>query len=73
MARSSYIYLVCHDAPATPDGPHVVAAFTVKHEMLSWMERCTHRYKDEFNVYRTRDNPRGHAPDEKPDVTPFNE
>ena len=51
----------------------VVAAFTVKHEMLSWMERCTHRYKDEFNVYRTRDNPRGHAPDEKPDVTPFNE
>lgn len=56
MARSAYIYVVCHNAPQNPDPPHVISAFTVKHELITWMEKCTHHYKSEFLIYRIKDN-----------------
>ena len=57
MARSSYIYIVCHDAPENMDSPHVIAAFTVKHEMKTWMENSDYTPKEELHVYRVPDNP----------------
>lgn len=58
MARSRYIYVVCWDAPQNMDAPHIIAAFTVKHEMQTWLSRCTHEHRDEFAIYRVRDNDR---------------
>lgn len=53
MARSSYIYIVTH-----PDGPQpVLAAFTVKREMLCWLEDIDHPRKSEFLFQRFEDSP----------------
>jgi hypothetical protein len=41
------------------DPPHIIAAFTVKHEMKTWMEKCDRPHKDELRVYRVPDNPVG--------------
>lgn len=54
MARSSYIYIIVHAIPDA-DEP-VIAAFTVKHECLSWLEECEHPYKRQFEVRRLKDN-----------------
>ena len=51
MARSRYIYIISHDAPQNMSAPHVIAAFTVKHELITWLEKCDHHYKKEFSVY----------------------
>jgi hypothetical protein len=59
MARSIYIYVVCHNNPLNPDPPHVKAAFTVKHEMIHWLKNCDHYLKSEFVVYRMSDGDRG--------------
>jgi hypothetical protein len=50
MARSSYIYLVV-------GGIVPIAAFTVKHECLSWLERCkvASPGADSWRVFRFRD------------------
>jgi len=60
MARSSYIYIVEHPHQYASVG--FVRAFTVKHEMLSWLARYTSKEtqipKDELEVYRVRDNQR---------------
>ena len=56
MARSTCIYLVIHDVVDTTRP--VIAAFTVKHECLTWLENCDHPDKDEFVIQRFRDNPR---------------
>jgi hypothetical protein len=58
MARSVYIYVVCHDNPYNPNPPHIIAAFTVKHELQTWLEKCDHQYKSEFSVWRVKDNSR---------------
>lgn len=55
MARSTCIYLITHNAEGT-DHP-VVAAFTVKHECLTWLENCKHHSKHQFVIQRFRDNP----------------
>jgi hypothetical protein len=57
MARSTYIYVVCHNTPMNSDPPYVIAAFTVKHELETWMENCDY-YKHELTVYRLKDNDR---------------
>ena len=57
MARSHCIYLIIHNIPDADDP--VIAAFTVKHECLTWLENCDHDYKHEFVIRRFRDNPRG--------------
>lgn len=59
MARSRYIYIISHDAPQNMSAPHVIAAFTVKHELITWLEKCDHHYKKEFSVYRIIDNDKG--------------
>ena len=59
MARSHYIYLVWRGDRKFPRHfvrSHPVAAFTVKHELISWLEKCTDPYKEEFKVYRIVDN-----------------
>lgn len=56
MARSHCIYVVCHNNPLNPDPPYVIAAFTVKHELRTWLEKCDHPYKHEFTTYRVMDN-----------------
>lgn len=57
MARSTCIYLIIHNITDSHDP--VIAAFTVKHECLKWLENCNHPFKDEFIIQRFRDNPRG--------------
>ncbi len=57
MARSTCIYLIVHDV-ADAENP-VFAAFTVKHECLTWLENCKSPYKSELVIQRFRDNPRG--------------
>lgn len=56
MARSTYVYVVEKD---WDDGHEVVAAFTVKHELVRWLKRNTMQvgYKTfwEFRVKRVRD------------------
>jgi hypothetical protein len=44
MARSTYVYVILnHDIP--------VAGFTVKHEMMTWLER----HQGRFVIYRLSD------------------
>ena len=48
MARSSYIYVVlCNGLP--------VAAFTVKHEFISWAGKQTPLYLASCSAFRLRD------------------
>jgi hypothetical protein len=54
MARSTYIYVVLHPAPANM-GDHLVKAFTVKHELRAWWNHCDHPYKFEYEIWRIRD------------------
>lgn len=58
MARSSYIYVVEHAAPENTDPPHAVAAFTVKHELISWLQNVNsedHPFFNEYTIYRFKD------------------
>lgn len=56
MARSRRIYVVEHPHPVNCDPPHVVAAFTVKHELITWLSRqMDHPYYSEWNVYAVGD------------------
>lgn len=50
MARSTYVYVV-----VDTDG-NIVSAFTVKHEMQSWLNR----HKGDHRVWRVRDNDTTH-------------
>jgi hypothetical protein len=52
MARSAYIYVVT-DGPVGPP----VAAFTVKHELLTWIERQPPARPQYLNFWRLPDNP----------------
>ena len=52
MARSRYIYFVEWSWPWNEDPPHLIAAFTVKHELLSWWALHSNA---ELGVYRVRD------------------
>lgn len=49
MARSTYIYIV---EEHWDDGHRIVAAFTVKHELVTWLTRNTGR---DFRVIRVND------------------
>lgn len=49
MARSTYIYVVMDS------GDEVVAAFTVKHELLTWLSSHTN---DDYHVWRLDDGAR---------------
>lgn len=53
MARSKYVYIIFHEWSAKNP---LIAAFTVKHELLTWLEKCNHEHKEEFIVYRIPDN-----------------
>lgn len=53
MARSTYIYLVRSGGLLDNEIP--VAAFTVKHELKSWLERKTPEVRAPMHVYRIRD------------------
>lgn len=62
MARSTYVYVV-----VVLDTP--IAAFTVKHELLSWLNR--HPLKD-ARVWRVHDNTHGEPiTDISEDVLPW--
>ena len=49
MARSSYIYILMDP----DDHDEIVAAFTVKHEMVSWANKRTDI--DNYTMLRLRD------------------
>lgn len=51
MPRSSYIYVVIHPYPGC-SYRHLIAAFTVKHELVDWWKRYDGSYQDEFEVWR---------------------
>ena len=51
MARSTYIYVVM-------DGANIVSAFTVKHEMITWLGRNP----GDYVMFRVSDG--GHRPPE---------
>lgn len=51
MARSHYIYVIWYDED-------LIAAFTVKHELATWLDNCKHIDKAHFTIYRVRDNDR---------------
>ena len=58
MARSSYIWVVTAE---TDDFLHVMATFTVKHELITWCKRRTDTYPhelDTLDVTKHHDNPR---------------
>lgn len=55
MARSSYIYAVCHNNPLNPDPPHIKAAFTVKCDLVNWFCEVDDPHKDEYTMYRLFD------------------
>lgn len=55
MPRAHTIYVVLHPAPACMDN-HLIAAFTVKHELATWWNRCDSRDKWEYEICRIRDN-----------------
>ena len=40
MARSSYVYIVMGPSPDLMSDDVPVAAFTVKHEMITWLKKC---------------------------------
>ena len=50
MARSTFIYLVYHNA-----NDSLLAAFTVKHEAVHWMKICRWEASN-LRLMRTRDN-----------------
>lgn len=51
MARSEYVYVV---EKVTMSGSLLIAAFTVKHEMCTWLYR---RYDRDVTVTRMEDGP----------------
>ncbi len=57
MARSAYVYVVANGTG------HLLAAFTVKHELLSWLARPEHEQdRDVWVVVRVRDGVRPGEP-----------
>jgi hypothetical protein len=55
VARSSYIYVVSEAC-----GP--VAAFTVKHELMTWLHHQPEDHLPPLHVFRCRDSPWREAP-----------
>lgn len=55
MPRAHSIYVILHPAPACMDS-HLIAAFTVKHELATWWDRCKSVDKEEYEIWRIRDN-----------------
>lgn len=53
MARSSYIYVVFH--PGLSTGGILIAAFTVKRELVAWWKQYDGPNQAEFEVWRIRD------------------
>jgi hypothetical protein len=53
MARSSYIYVIFHHLWASDPGQPVVA-FTVKHEMISWLTYNRDEW-DTLRIFRVAD------------------
>ena len=47
MARSSRIYVVWYECM---DGADIIAAFTVKHELVTWLKALDHWEKDAYFV-----------------------
>lgn len=64
MARSSYIYLVMPVQTLQDGGIIPIAAFTVKHELVSWLMR--NMPSDNYRVWRVAD---GHALKGSEDIT----
>jgi hypothetical protein len=56
MARSTCVYVVM-DMDSTP-----VAGFTVKHELIEWLERHPDVTADDFTVWRCGDGLSQNAP-----------
>jgi hypothetical protein len=54
MARSSYIYLLQDTEETDPGRP--VAAFTVKHELVTWLEHSRSLW-GHLKLYRLKDSP----------------
>lgn len=54
MARSSYIYLLQDTDETEPARP--VAAFTVKHELVTWLEHSRSLW-DHLKLFRMKDSP----------------
>jgi len=54
MSRSTYIYVVQAKQSSWTDEGELIAAFTVKHELCSWLYW---RYDKNITVKRTEDGP----------------
>lgn len=69
MARSTYIYLVkkyCdYDYPGDP-----LAAFTVKHELVTWLRRKTEAERADMELWRICD---GTWPSKEPETMDMDE
>ena len=52
MARSNYVYVVLENAY---EGDDVIAGFTVKHELISWLRRHPEVTCGSWQVIRLRD------------------
>lgn len=66
MARSTYVYVV----ESTPDGGyywHPIAAFTVKHELITWLRRRESEH-DKLMLTRFPDGDYGHRGPAKMDI-----
>lgn len=61
MARSTYIYLIQED-----NKPY--AAFTVKHEMISYLSQLCGDYTG-ITILRMKDNPNRWSPEKPIDIT----
>ena len=61
MARSKTIYVVTRPVPFGDDY-NIVAAFTVKHELVTWLKKFAHLYTDGISIAKVRDN--GYEPND---------
>lgn len=56
MARSAYIYVLMDDHASLP-----TAAFTVKHELVTYLKHQNKARWEREKVYRYKDNPSGNS------------
>jgi hypothetical protein len=61
MARSHSIYVVTRPVPFGDDY-NIVAAFTVKHELVTWLKKYEKDYIDGIAIAKLRDN--GYEPNQ---------
>ena len=66
MARSNYIYVVTE---SLGDSVGIVSAFTVKHELKSWLEAQRDTRRLCMHVYRCKDAPSRLVPCDSVDIT----